>query len=554
MKRSSRPWTARVLACVVVLGFAGSAYADQAEEADAYARTLFRRLTGVPILLSDPRLAEMRDLVVAGDLAGAATIATDDDHFYHNTLRQVASVMTNVDASPLVPFNDFEAMFLGLARDNIDARELLTGDVRYVLNDPYLPAYSAASNDHYAQADAQSLNLRSLLARVIGQAQDFAEAAGVLTLRTWANTHYSAGTNRRPVSFAFSEFLCAPQKTWRDAAASDAWVRRDVSRAPGGVPATYQNDCRGCHAPMDAMSGAFARLDFVNGAIRYYAKKVAPKYLQNSSVYPEGYVPVDDSWVNLAVLNQNSKFGWRGATDGSGIKEFGQMLANSVAFSQCMARRAFHQVCGYEPGLEQAEELGRLAQGFEESGYLLRELFEQVAISPVCLEAPKAEIAGKGLQVKNFKELYSAYSVVTNVSLKDPVVHETYLSARTRLPKYGDVEEVSSPMLMAVSALGGAFCQQMIEFDAKRDPVLRWAHKGFDFSPDKVVASEQQRRAVIDTYAELFWQRSPTPEEEQSLLTAMGNDATKPLTLAARKQLLMVACSAVASSFEFILN
>ena len=38
------------------------------------AKSLFRRLTGVPILLSDPRLQEMQTLIDAGDLAGAAEI------------------------------------------------------------------------------------------------------------------------------------------------------------------------------------------------------------------------------------------------------------------------------------------------------------------------------------------------------------------------------------------------------------------------------------------------------------------------------------------------
>ncbi len=333
---------------------------------------IFQRLAGVPLLPSDPRADEMDQLIQAGKTAEAAHIATDDPSFYGVTIRDWAAVMSNKAESPVVDFDDFQAMIIGVVRDDLDARLLLSGNFRYA-GDPslHLPGVSVADNNHYLQLDASGVDLKDALVRQEPQWDGIAESAGLLTTRAWAQAHLVDGTNQ-----------------WKDPGLPDIRVRRDVTRRPGDDPSTYENTCRTCHAAMDGLTGAWANWDYVNDSLTYYGLYgVAPKMNKNNTVYPAGYVTVDNSWINLAVSHQNTAFGWRGATSGAGINAFGTMMANSRGFSRCMAQRAFEKVCRRSlTADEQSGVLNSLADQFEQDGYKLRGLFETVAALPACIQ------------------------------------------------------------------------------------------------------------------------------------------------------------------------
>lgn len=362
------------------------ARADVAQD-QAYAQKLFQRLTGTPLLLTDQALADMTKLVTAGDLKGAAHIATTDASFYDVTVRDVATPMSVKDGSPLAGLNDFQATFIGAARDDLDARTLLTGSYLYeAFDDLGLPPVDSGNNDHFTQFDTKGFSPNRNLRKVDSQYPDIPEQAGLLTSRAWAEAHYNAGTNRRSVRMAIDQFLCTPIEQWRDHGLLDYHVHRDVDRHPGGDPSDYQNRCRNCHAPMDGMVGAFARFDYVNGHITHSGPdRVAPKYNQHAYVYPDGYITLDDSWVNYATVDQNTQFGWRGATEGQGINAFGTMLASSRAFSRCMTKRAFQEICRRAPVDSEAPLIETLTDGFEGGGYKLRALFEAVATQDACI-------------------------------------------------------------------------------------------------------------------------------------------------------------------------
>jgi hypothetical protein len=282
-------------------------------------------------------------------------------------------------------------MILGVARDDIDARTLLSGNFTYVVRASGLPPVSADNNEHYEAADRGNVDLKAMLERREPQREGIWEAAGVLTSRAWGSAHASAGTNRRAVEYTFREFLCATKDQWKDHGVPDTFVRRDVSRAPGEDPAEYQNRCRSCHGIMDGLSGTFARFDFRGTRLIYLGPNaVAAKLNQHPEVYPEGWVVTDDTWVNFATRNQNTAFGWRGATQGRGIREFGEMVAGATGFGRCMAKRAFREVCRRDlEGTEGAALQDRLAAQFEADGYRLKSLFRKVAMVPGCiLETP----------------------------------------------------------------------------------------------------------------------------------------------------------------------
>lgn len=375
-----------ILAVSLLVGFTSSV-TEGSTPSRSYSLRLFERLAGVPLMLSDPRLAQVEKLVSEKKFGEAAGIATDDSNFYRVTVRDWAAQMSNREETTLVEFDDFQAYVIGVVRDRIDARQLLTGNFRYQGDPDFnLPLVAANNNNHYQQFEARRLNPKTDLVKMDGQWPNLRDAGGLLTTRAWARAHFVAGTNRRSVEFAFQEFLCAPIAKWRDVTVPDFRVRRDVERVPGGDAKLFQTHCRGCHGPMDAMGGAFARFDFVNEVFTFLdGFEVQPKMNANSTVYPPGYATGDSSWINLATENHNESFGWRGPLEGHDVTAFGWMLANSEAFSQCLTKRIFRKLCKKEPPLTTTE---LLAKSFESKQYDLRALFENVATHETCIERP----------------------------------------------------------------------------------------------------------------------------------------------------------------------
>lgn len=383
---SNRRWRKWVAAAVMSLSVASVAQATPEDR--VFAKRLFERLTGVPILETDPRLNGLEAMIGQGDALTAARVITDDPYFYNLTLRGFAAVMSNKDETPFVELDDFQAFIIGSVRDDLDARLFLTGDYRYVgASSAGAPAYSAANNDHYAFLDRNQANLKAVLQRVSPQGASTLPAAGVLTTRAWAKAHMEAGTNRRAVEHTFRQFMCAPITQWKDIGLPEYRIRRDVDRAPAGNPGTFQNLCRTCHAGMDALAGAYARYDYVNGQIAFNGiDHVAAKYNQNADTYPDGYVTFDDSWVNFSTQNHNRALGFRGELDGNGLPAFGAMMAGAEGFGKCMTKRVFQEVC--RRPLSEADDnmIAEFAANFEAGGYKLRRLFEEVAVSNLCLQ------------------------------------------------------------------------------------------------------------------------------------------------------------------------
>ncbi len=378
--------------------------ADAAQTHRQRAVRIWDRVAGIPILNNDPRLAQMEALVAQGRDAEAAAIASSDDSFYNITLRRFFAVLSNRPEDPTEELNDFVATGIGIVRDDHDAREFLTGNKIYkaatTVVDPAADIHSDAavygSNSHYQYLDRMMINLRQNLVQADQKAFTAADGtggtivltdtAGLITTRQWGAAHLTAGTNRRGIEFAFREFLCTPIPEWADATIADDRVRQDVDRAPGGDVRTFTTNCRGCHAVMDPLAGAYAFFDWSDsGRLLYRAGVVAGKNRINSGMFPAGYNTVDDSWQNRAKSNHNVAFGWSGAMDGNGIRGVGAMLANSKKFGACMAKRVFQEMCRRPPADAESKFLESLTSEFESNGRKLRPLFEKAAVYPNCL-------------------------------------------------------------------------------------------------------------------------------------------------------------------------
>ncbi len=381
--------------------YAASDFRDQA-------RRIHDRLTGIPP--TNDVLNQMATLIEAGDAEAAAMLAMENPAFYNVTLKNFVAPWTNEAQSVFVPLNDYTATVIGMIRDDIDFREVLSGNIIYTGNVNGLPGYSNTDNNHYEALEQLGPVVGDLSNPAILQRKTQTEVtglpdaatAGVVTTRAAAEAFFIDGTNRAMFRFTFMNYLCTDIEPLKDVSRVPDHVRQDVSRSPGGDSRIFMFNCVGCHAGMDGLAGAYAKYDFDNDTqqLIYKTNGVVDKYLINSNNFKPGYITTDDSWINYWRNGQNKLLGWgnqpingvqideRGHAVGNGAKSMGAELANSQAFGTCQVKKAFKAVCLHDPDDYAADRaaVNAIAADFMTSGYNMKSVFAQVAT--YCKESP----------------------------------------------------------------------------------------------------------------------------------------------------------------------
>jgi hypothetical protein len=416
------------------------------------AQKMYEMLNGVSTPIFNPRLKEMAKLIDENRLFDAAGYAIENGNgrdfsnpndttyynpsFYNITVRDFAAPMSTRDESVNTELNDFIATVIGTVRDNVSAKELVSGTDFYRADSvkAAVPADLVRdilrSNLHYSSLAKGGFDLARVLVKSRQKlfdgtlVVDNPDPAGLITSRSFMESHAVAGTNRRMVEYSFREFMCIPIEKWAFAQSSDSWIGRDIDRAPGGSHTKYTQSCRACHSRMDPLRGAFAYYTFSNSfikntfivphltnfnsnedmstaaviglragdpgtanlpagnSINYVVKKMN----HNDHVYPGGYVVTDNSFNNAALDTEAIKyFGWRSSMSGKGAHDFGLMIAQSEGFSRCMTKRVFKTLCKRDPVDVEAAIIKSTATEFENQGYKLKYLFKKIAGFPQCL-------------------------------------------------------------------------------------------------------------------------------------------------------------------------
>jgi len=383
-------WTGRLvqlLTCgllsIVLIGVANASPREQAKR-------IHDRLAGVPPTEAVLQLMEAEvDTGQPGTAIAAAYRAMEDPNFYNVTLKNFVAPWTNEAQSVFVPLNDYIATVIGMIRDDEPFNNLLSADLLYI-GPGSLPAYSNFNNDHYAQMEAQSIDMKSGLVRTSQSAVTGlppSATAGIWTTRAAAEAFFVAGTNRAQFRFTMLNHLCNDMEQVHDLKISPDRIRQDVSRSPGGDSRIYLNNCMGCHTGMDPLAGAFAYYNFneATGSIEYTPNNVQPKYLQNGTNFETGYETTDDSWLNYWRNGQNQFLGWAQSGSGSvgsgnGAKSMGEELANSDAFASCQVKKVFKAVCLRAPE-DSADrfQVSQMVTSFK-AGYRMKQTFAEAAV------------------------------------------------------------------------------------------------------------------------------------------------------------------------------
>lgn len=379
------------------------------------ALAIFKRVAGIGVPIDSPILIQMENQIASGNLKAAAELAADQPSFLNLVVRDFAARMSTREETINEPMNDFIATFIGVTRDELDARLLLMGDLFYMAS-PATPVASnivddvLRSNRHYDQLVEDRYDFASVLSRVNNQylrlpgdaMTENPDAAGVITSRAFMGAHGVDGTNRRLVEYTFKQFTCNDMEDWADAKATDIRVGRDIDRFPGGEGSKYLTTCKACHSNMDGFRGAFAKYDFEDGFVKhgsFYGSGggrdrmdqrpagIASKMNANRDTFSAGFETVDDSWINNARSPANEqRFGWRGVvSSGNGVKQMATAVANSQAFSRCMTKKVYREVCRRSVASFEQKMVESVALSFENSGYNLKDLFTTIAARPECL-------------------------------------------------------------------------------------------------------------------------------------------------------------------------
>ncbi|MEZ4216900.1 MAG: hypothetical protein R3E88_10525 [Myxococcota bacterium] len=359
------------------------------------AKRIHDRLVGVPP--DETTLTLMEQDIVATDVRGAAFRAMAHPEFFTTSLKNWITPWTNEEQTSFAPLNDYTATVIGIVRDGRPFTEVLYDDVLYVgASSLGLTPYSHDDNFHYEELEAAHVDLSNptLLVRQTQSGQSgsqvqASEAAGVLTTRAAGKAFFRAGTNRRMWRYTAMNFLCRDMEQLSDNTRPADRVRQDVSRSPGGDSSVFLNMCVGCHAPMDAVAGAFAYFEWVPdpndpdlGRVVHTPGAVQGKYLINATTFPFGYLTTDNRWDNYWREGDYSVLGWNGPSSGGwGAKSLGQEIALSDAFAECQVQKIWKRVCFREPAnLAERQEVSRIATDvFAANSYDIREAFAAVA-------------------------------------------------------------------------------------------------------------------------------------------------------------------------------
>jgi hypothetical protein len=331
----------------------------------------------------------------SADPVTAALVATNDQAFYNDTIRNMAAPWTNRDQSVFVPLNDYTATVIGMVKDNVPFNTLLSADLVYIGDGKSgEPAYSASNNAMYDALDAKDVDLS---AHLVASTQSSLEGipvtatAGVLTTRGAASAFFINGTNRAMFRFTMLNHLCNDLQQVMDITRPPDWIRQDVTRSPGGVSTLFLTNCIGCHSGMDPMAAAFAYYNFsatdatmtdTTGQIVYTAGQVQPKYHINNTNFPQGFNTMDDSWTNHWRTGVNYTLGWSASLpgNGNGAKSLGTELENSAAFASCQVTRVFKTVCLRAPNSQaDVTQVASMISSFQAHNYSLRQVFAEGA-------------------------------------------------------------------------------------------------------------------------------------------------------------------------------
>jgi hypothetical protein len=139
-------------------------------------------------------------------------------------------------------------------------------------------------------------------------------------------------------------------------------------------------------------------------------------------------------------------------------------------------------------------------------------------------------------------------SMVSCTGLGNPSVRvrSEFERRKQALSEYGSLADYSPAMDMAVTAIAGEVCQDLIEKEIPLSPSARYFFNDFNFANPSAGAPEIEK--ATDLLAISCWQRKATENEKSAVVNALSQMGVTTQHAA------LTACAVVLSSFAFVEN
>jgi len=215
--------------------------------------------------------------------------------------------------------------------------------------------------------------------------------SGVLATTRFSSEYVTATTGRLLAVAAFKSYLCSPINEMVNFNLDHNWIRSDIARN-----ADFFTKCSGCHAGIDAISGAGADMSNYYGfvsreAVRDRVASGVARYHKNAHIEKDGHVMSDSFWINVFTTDEYMRlYGWRGPHQGYGLASFGELISNSRRFQDCMTARILSTFCAKGdrslPAIPDTNPVFRtLSDELREDNYNILSHVRRVVRSELCL-------------------------------------------------------------------------------------------------------------------------------------------------------------------------
>lgn len=386
MKRS-----AKLLSILVVILVSTVCFGQVSQDK---ANLYYQRLTGY-----EPRTGDFDDVDMSNEEALFESLFKKQN-FYNNRLASFISKMTNEEADPFQDEDDFQAIMLLAIHQDIDFRTIFDHRIAVTTqaqDNRWIPASTTyyVLGNNFESLD-ELVSTHKLLVYSHESEFDLPSSyamglyEGVLTTQGFGRRFIKDGTNRAAIKAIYDVFLCSKIESYKDATLDPFYIGPDIDKAPSDNPYHFDNDCSGCHAPLDSQRGAFAYIDVDpnSDTVQHLRDFVASKYNRNPKTYG-GFMTVSDEWENpLVTPAHQERFQWRGKTYGRGVLSFGRMIADSGQFQKCMTEKLAAEFCERtQESLKNIDEkavVQKLADQFRKDNYVVKKLIKNIVRSPLC--------------------------------------------------------------------------------------------------------------------------------------------------------------------------
>jgi len=151
--------------------------------------------------------------------------------------------------------------------------------------------------------------------------------------------------------------------------------------------------------------------------------------------------------------------------------------------------------------------------------------------------------------LKTGREIYASYVNILGIPGSDPDTTALFQQNIGRLPKAGTPNELSNNVVLAVTELGGLFCQKAVARESAIPAGQRNLFGSIDFSKDYSQFDDYTVGKFTEDLAMAFWQRDVKDAEKAALAKAIKTASPGPVD-----KIAQVVCTIYATSLPTLVR